>query len=272
MKLLKKLLPIASLASVAAIAAPLATSCSNSSLNSIEFGLLYDGEKEPDPYIAMFDPHEPTSDKAIDQADAQSIYLDKMEEDVRVFIDDVIYYFYQSRIHLNESLGKKNRSESYYIKGTVDSYDKETGVISFSFVLDINFKENTKKRLASQEGKTKGSKIDHYEVQFKNFPIELIEDPYYANDEGSWYVCTSFYNEPESLVDDEDWSISLHEDVEKEGLHKAATMYWNHTNPLEEVNIFDTDGIVDVNANAISAIEAFMCFESHYMQKEYWED
>lgn len=266
MKILKKLLPIVSMASVAAIAAPLATSCSNGSLNFIEYHAIKTEDKPVDPYVSTFDPHEPTTE-TIKKEDALSIYVDKMSEDAKVFADDLMFAAFGA-VYMN--FEKVNYVGERHAKVTIDNYDVENATISFTYEYkQVSDKSAHKKsKLESQHSDVIKNNYN-YKLQFKNFPLDIV------GYEGSWFVSTTFVTE-ETLLDNEDWSISFAQYVDAEDCHLASSIYWDYNNPfqsmeviIEKLNKNGWQASEDVGEyNALDAIEGFLFIQSHYLQNE----
>ncbi len=97
MKLIKKLLPVASLASVAAVAAPLATtSCSNTG-KVVSYSFSYDAENPEE--IAEYKPKfealpQQTPYGYMDIETAQLLYFDQMKKDPSLYADDLMCAMY----------------------------------------------------------------------------------------------------------------------------------------------------------------------------------
>ena len=90
MKILKKILPLASIASVAAVAAPLATSCTTDAASAGSYTFSYDVEDTAGvtKYEPKFAPA-PQQGQEMDPFDFINLYYSKLDENHSLFADDM---------------------------------------------------------------------------------------------------------------------------------------------------------------------------------------
>lgn len=191
MKLLKKLLPVASLVSVAAVAAPLATSCSNTG-KAVSYSFSYDAENPEE--IAEYEPRfealpQQTQAGGFDPYIAQQAYFDQMSKDPSLYADDLMCAMY------NELL-----TETEYL----DWYDKIDGTIEIAI---NSFEPSTFKSYEGSglhhggyvNGYIKsnytfsyiyGYQIDGYvnrKITFNNLPIFVAPEEFYYDEDDYSY-------------------------------------------------------------------------------------
>ncbi len=222
MKLLNKLIPVASSALIPAIVTPLATSCSQVS-NSITYNFKFERksiESEPtvpfNTYITQYEPAEQLfDDKGIDEDTAWQLYFDKLESDPRVFCDDFIYNACEKWM-FGGSIWSNFLSFDGHLKVTLTSFDRETK--RFSWV--VEFLSNSV--FMSLSGKV--NDFVEQKIVFDNFPCALTDQ----NDDGKWELAPN--EDWEFLSTDEEYSIELYLKANTSDQIIDEVNYINHTN------------------------------------------
>lgn len=240
MKILKKILPLASIASVAAVAAPLATSCS-AGTNAGSYTFSYDVEDTAG--VTKYEPKfvpAPQQGQEMDPFDFINLYYSKLDENHSLFADDMSCGLYAALSQLLKgSTPIKTLNGTFKVNIlSLKPFEREImenkttlREISFSVEYDVD--------VTIVEKKSNDEEVEH---NAKLKQIIKVEDvmiaPMTQSNVNALFILpkkTQSFKKPDWSLD-KDWKVSITSQSNVDGALDKQNFEWNYKNARDPMN------------------------------------